>query len=141
MPAKATKKHSWAWMRYQLILAFIEEKLGLHKQFEDTVDRWKRKGLVKEVKLMPVRTFSREDVTHLRRETWDDVVEATRREPGDQRPYTASRSKPRRLPTRQERRREYRRLARLYRWQLRHPPKGPRETYDHLVSRPTTGKS
>jgi hypothetical protein len=124
------------WMRYQQILAFIEEKLGLHKQFESTLDRWKRKGLVREVKLSSeVPRFRKEDIDLLHREMWDDVLEETRREPRDLRPEGPSRPHVGRLA-------ERRRLRRLYRYQLRHQEQGPRETYDHLFKgSPTTGES
>jgi hypothetical protein len=125
---KRTKTYQRAALRYQKILAFIEEKLGLHKQFEDTVDRWERKGLVRPVNLSTkVERFRKEDIAHLPREMWDDVVEETRREPRDYRSEAASRSDTGQLPDR-------RRLRRLYRWQLRHQPKGLRETYDELVT-------
>jgi len=78
------------WKAWQELRAYIEEKLGLSYQFESVEDRWKRKGLLREASLSrSVEKFNRETMgpipTHRPRQTWDDILEAIRREPRDYR--------------------------------------------------------
>ncbi|MEX1995695.1 MAG: hypothetical protein WD887_02880 [Candidatus Saccharimonadales bacterium] len=95
-------------------------------RFESTtLERWERKGLLRPFgQPSEASTISQSEVGWLR-QAWDKVTDTVL---GELEVIQAELNSRRGVTTPNRWR-----LRRLYRWQQRHQPKGPRETYDDLI--------